>query len=83
VLPVQGGSNPSASTQITLPNPYDGGKVYLLIQSIDSSNPDSPPVLTFGTGNVIAQESDINWTSANTRAPRIIAPLTDVCESRS
>jgi len=65
-LPVQGGGSPSASTQITLPNPYDGGKIYLLIQSIDPSNPDSPAALTFGTGNVIAQESDINWTIADT-----------------
>lgn len=63
---LQVGSTPTPTTQITLPNPYDGGKVYLIIQSIDPTNPNSPPALTFGTGNVIAQESDINWTSADT-----------------
>lgn len=30
---LQVGSTPTPSTQITLPNPFDGGKVYLLIQS--------------------------------------------------
>lgn len=62
---LQVGSTPTPSTQITLPNPYDGGKVYLLIQSIDPGNPNSPAELTFGTNGVIQQESDINWTSAD------------------
>jgi hypothetical protein len=65
-ITVQGGNNPASATQIILPNPYDGGKVYLIIQSIDPSNPDSPPALTFGSGGVISQESDISWTVADT-----------------
>jgi hypothetical protein len=52
------------STQIVLPNPFDGGKVYLLIQSYDPSNPHSPAELTFGANGVIQRQSDISWDNA-------------------
>lgn len=64
--PLQVGSTPTPTTQIALPNPYDGGKVYLLIQSYDTSNTDSPAELTFGTNGVIQQESDISWNNSET-----------------
>lgn len=60
------GTTPTPSTQITLPNPYDGGKVYLLIQSYDTGNANSPAELTFGTNGVIQQESDISWDNSDT-----------------
>ena len=63
---LQVGSTPTPSTQITLPNPYDGGKVYLLIQSYDTGNPNSPAELTFGANGVIQQESDISWANSDT-----------------
>jgi len=44
---------------ITLPSPYSGGKVYFIIQSVDSGGS-----LTFGPGGNITQESDISWSSA-------------------
>lgn len=46
---------------IDLPGDLDGGKVYLLIQSV-SSGGIAP--LTFGPSGVIQQESDINWQNA-------------------
>lgn len=63
---LQVGSTPTPSTQITLPNPFDGGKVYLLIQSYDTSNPDSPAELTFGANGVIQKEADIGWNNSET-----------------
>ncbi|WP_422000097.1 hypothetical protein [Reyranella sp.] len=54
----------AASTPITLDEPLNGGKLYLIIQSVDpgAATPIAP--LTFGSGNTITQESDVSWTSA-------------------
>jgi hypothetical protein len=52
----------NATTPIDLPGTLNGGKVYLLIQSVA---PGGIAPLTFGAGNTIAQESDINWQNAS------------------
>jgi hypothetical protein len=54
----------TASTAVTEAEPLNGGKFYLIVQSVDpgAATPIAP--LTFGSGNTIAQESDINWGNA-------------------
>lgn len=54
----------TASTPVTVAEPLNGGKFYLIVQSVDpgAGTPIAP--LTFGSGNTIAQESDINWGNA-------------------
>ena len=69
-LEVEGGNHPKPATEIALPNPYDGGKIYLLIQSIDPGNHASPAALTFGATGVIKTESDISWNNASTNQYR-------------
>ena len=49
------------STAIDLPGDLNGGKVYLLIQSVAAGGIDP---LTFGPSGLIQQESDINWQNA-------------------
>lgn len=44
-------------TTITLPTAFDGGKVYLIYQSVASS----ADLLTFGPTGIIKQESDLTW----------------------
>lgn len=51
------------STSIDLPGDLNGGKVYLLIQSVASGG---IAPLTFGSTGIIQQESDINWQTAQT-----------------
>jgi len=51
------------STPISLAEPVNGGKLYLIIQSVDPSGGIDP--LTFGAGNTITQESDLNWGNAD------------------
>lgn len=59
---VGGNQQVNATTAIDLPGTLNGGKVYLLIQSVAAGG---IAPLTFGAGNTIAQESDINWQSAS------------------
>lgn len=51
----------AGTAAIDLPGNLNGGKVYLLIQSVDSGG---IAPLTFGAGGIIQQESDINWQNA-------------------
>lgn len=51
----------AGTTAIDLPGDLNGGKVYLLIQSVASGGIDP---LTFGPSGIIQQESDINWQNA-------------------
>jgi len=60
-LPVEGGGNPKAPTTITLPTPFDGGKIYFLVQSVDTGQ----PLLTFGPNGDIKTESQMNWSDAD------------------
>jgi hypothetical protein len=60
-LPVEGGGNPEAATTITLPTPFDGGKIYFLVQSVDTGQ----PLLTFGPNGDIKTESQMNWSDAD------------------
>lgn len=60
-LPVEGGGNPKAATTITLPTPFDGGKIYFLVQSVDTGQ----PLLTFGPNGDIKTESQMNWSDAD------------------
>ena len=43
----------TSSTQISLAEPVNGGKLYLIIQSVDPGGTGIAP-LTFGSGNTIA-----------------------------
>lgn len=54
----------TSSTQISLAEPVNGGKLYLIIQSVDPGGTGIAP-LTFGSGNTIAEESDLNWNKAD------------------
>src|SRR6266851_171959 len=51
----------TATTPVELPQPYVGGKVYFIIQSVA---PGSPSGL-LGPGGVIQQESDVDWQNAS------------------
>jgi hypothetical protein len=59
-------SDPIPTLAIDLPQPLNGGKIYFIIQSADPTGTTPIPVLTFGSGNTIATESDLNWDSATT-----------------
>src|SRR5437879_2032956 len=49
------------TTSFELPQPYKGGKVYFIIQSVDAG---SPSGLFDGPQPVITQEADIDWQNA-------------------
>src|SRR5712672_4232613 len=51
-----------ASTALELPQPYVGGKVYFIIQSLPDGAQSN--LLGSGPGAAIQQESDINWQNA-------------------
>lgn len=56
----------TASTQVTVTEPLNGGKFYLIVQSVDPGAVAPITPLTFGSSNTIKQESDINWNAATT-----------------
>jgi autotransporter passenger strand-loop-strand repeat protein len=49
----------SGTTPIELPQPYNGGKVYFIIQSVAGNQS-----TLFGPNGVIQQEADIDWQNA-------------------
>jgi len=51
---------PTTETSITLPSALNGGKIYLIIQSVAAGDQSG----LFGPGGAINQESDINWNNA-------------------
>lgn len=61
-LAVHGGGTPEPDTTIALPTPFNGGKIYFLVQSVDSGK----PLLTFGPTGDIKTESQMNWNDADT-----------------
>jgi hypothetical protein len=60
---VEGQSGYSAT--LDLPEPYNGGKVYVLVQS------QSPTATQTDLTSIITQESDINWENAKTNQYRV------------
>jgi len=57
-LVLDGAIQNAGQSAIELPDPYKGGKVYILVQSQDAGHPHDLTTL-------ITQESDINWGSAD------------------
>lgn len=57
-------TTPKPPTAFELPLPYNGGKIYFLVQSTSSA----ADLLTFGPGGDITTESQINWTTASNTA---------------
>ncbi len=54
-----------SSATLDLPEPYNGGKVYVLVQS------QSPTATQTDLTSIITQESDINWENAQTNQYRV------------
>jgi hypothetical protein len=61
-LAVHGGGLPASETTFALPAPFNGGKIYFLVQSVDSGS----SLLTFGPTGDIKTESQMNWNDADT-----------------
>ena len=60
---VSGSQQVDQTTVLDLPGSLNGGKVYLIEQSIGGATP--VDTLTFGSTGIIQEESDLNWNSAS------------------
>lgn len=59
-------TNPAPPTSITLPTPYNGGKLYFIIQSVDTAGTITPLFTGSQGTSTTFIESDLNWKAAAT-----------------